>query len=301
MQYQTFDTSSGSIDAAAPREEPTVGPLDPQAFGRFSPTDVAGSIAPTFAYASPSPFELAPADSGVAPLFTPQAPVAQRLTLPVRVGPVRFASSVEESALSSGTPSSFDTMSRCGTADPNGACAALRQQDSRVAAGTSFDVRAGQHHLNVNLGGSLEHQSLPDETSFPYIPLDPQSPQASTQAAPLRGGSAISYPNLVDVTKHGLNANVALPVTTHVTVDVGYDTQHLQGGYTATNSTVNASTLVPGIDARKETYLGNITYQLPHTNSAITFSARQYRYQDNFIPNLNLTQTRADVNFTVKF
>ncbi|HEY8314088.1 MAG TPA: hypothetical protein VIG51_07910 [Candidatus Baltobacteraceae bacterium] len=295
MQYQTVDAASTAPSRAAARVA-----MPPVVPNEFASLNVAG-YAPSFSYSSQAPFSTATPGNFYAPFSTAPQAIAQRLTLPVRIGPVRLSNTLEESALPNRSASSFDAMSQCGTADPNGACAALHQQDNRLAAGTSFNVRAGARRVNLNVTGSVERQSLPDDTSFPYLPLDPQAPQASTQAAPLGGGSAISYPNLVDVTKHGLNANLAVPVANHLTVNLGYDTQHFQGGYNAATSTGNASTLIPGIDARKDTYLGNITYQLPHTNSAITFSARQYRYQDNFVPNLNLTQTRADVNFTVKF
>jgi hypothetical protein len=306
MQYQTIQSSS-SADAEAismPREDVKIASFDGAAVPARSVNDVApgGTLAsaPTFSYATPSPF----GDSmqGFAPFAAPET-IAQQLAVPMRVGPLHFSSNVQESSLANepASSSSFDAMQQCGTADPNAPCSAFRQQDNRLSAGTSFDVRAGARHLNINLSGSVERASLPQDTNLPYLPLDPQAPSASTQAAALSGQSAISYPNAVDVTKHGINANVAVPVTPHVTVNLGYDTQHFQGDYNAANQTANASALVPGIDARKDTYLGNITYQLPHTNSAITFSARQYRYQDNYEPNLNLTQTRADVNFTVKF
>jgi hemolysin activation/secretion protein len=101
------------------------------------------------------------------------------------------------------------------------------------------------------------------------------------------------YPGLTDVVKHDVNARLAVPVTPQITVGLQYDTAHYQGDY--------ATALVQGLDARKNTYLGNVTYQLPNTSSAITLSARRYMYQDTFAPAFNLTQTRADLNFTVKF
>ncbi|MGZ3515636.1 MAG: hypothetical protein ACXVAM_00515 [Vulcanimicrobiaceae bacterium] len=308
MQYQTVSSSSTASGAAQQlqQRDPTIVSFDNTIApaGPLSNAFAANSTAtgaPTFSYATQSPFA-DPGGLGFAPYSAPQT-VARQLTVPMRVGPLHFSSNVQGSSFpnQSTSSSSFDVMQQCGTADPNAACAALRQQDNRFAAGTSFNVRAGARRLNVNVSGSVERQSLPEDTGLPYLPLDPQAPSASTQAAALSGQSAVSYPNAVDVTKHGINANVAVPVTRHVTVNLGYDTQHFQGDYNAAAQTGTASTLVPGIDARKDTYLGNITYQLPHTNSAITFSARQYRYQDNFEPNLNLTQTRADVNFTVKF
>jgi hypothetical protein len=64
-------------------------------------------------------------------------------------------------------------------------------------------------------------------------------------------------------------------------------------------STDSAS--LPTVDAHKDTYTGKVTYQLPNSNSAITVSARKYRFSDSFIPAINQNQTREDVNFTVKF
>ncbi len=302
MQYRTVDAAT--VESSRAQMPAPDGPASAveltNTFGELTSAQ-ASSIAPSFSYASPSPF----ADLSTAGAFAPFAPaparVVQRLSLPVRVGPVHFASNLESSAVPDAPASSFDALRQCGSANLNAACANSHEHDNRFAAGTSFDVRAGARRVNFDLSGSVEHQLLSDQTEFPYIPLDPQAPAASTQAAPLGGQSAVAYPNLVDVTKRGLNAKVAVPVNSHVTVDLGFDTQHYQGGYNAALTAPNASTLVPSIDARKDTYAGNITYQLPHTSSAITFSARQYRYQDTYVPNLNLTQTRADVNFTVKF
>ncbi len=302
MQYRTVDASSiDSPPAAAPLPASATGAVEfSNSFGELTPAQAVSS-APSFSYASPSPFEVPAPGGAFAPFSSAPQRAAARLSLPVRVGPVHFASNLESSAVPDAPASSFDALRQCGSANLNAACANSHQHDNRFAAGTSFDVRAGARHVNVDLSGSVEHQLLSDQTAFPYIPLDPQAPQASTQAAPLSGQSAVAYPNLVDVTKRGLNAKVAVPVNSHVTVDLGFDTQHYQGGYNAALTSSSAATLVPGIDARKDTYAGNITYQLPHTNSAITFSARQYRYQDTYVPNVNLTQTRADVNFTVKF
>jgi len=115
---------------------------------------------------------------------------------------------------------------------------------------------------------------------------------------PVEGGLAnpdpalASSPQLVDVSKQQLDATLAVPPTARLTLGAGYDTQHFQGAYGATFSSA--------IDARKNQYLGNLTYQL-NNKAAITFSARQSKYQDTFVPTFNFTQTQANLNYTVKF
>jgi hypothetical protein len=205
--------------------------------------------------------------------YAPYAPtfkaVAGNATVPVRVGPVHFEGA-------------FHAMQVCGTADEAAACSSLRDTNSQnFTAGTNFNVRTGGSSVNVQLSSSIEHLTNQSAGIFPYVPLDPDAQ------------AGLSYFGLTDVVKHGVNAQVDVPVAPRVTIGLQYDRAHYQGDYN--------TTLLPGFDARKDTYLGNVTYQLPNTSSAITLSARQYRFQDAFAPNFNLTQTRADLNFTVKF
>jgi hypothetical protein len=205
--------------------------------------------------------------------YEPYAPtfkaVGGNATVPVRVGGVRFEGA-------------FHAMQVCGTADEASACSSLRDTNSQnFTAGTNFNVRTGGSSVKVQLSSSIEHLTNEAAGIFPYVPLDPDAQ------------AGLSYYGLTDVVKHGVNAQVDVPVAPRVTIGLQYDRSHYQGDYN--------TTLLPGFDARRDTYLGNVTYQLPNTTSAITLSARQYRYQDAFAPNFNLTQTRADLNFTVKF
>lgn len=209
--------------------------------------------------------------------YTPYTPsltslATTNVSVPARVGNVHFETA-------------FHAMQVCGTADEAAACASTRDTAAQsFTAGTSFAVRAGNSAVKVGLSSSIEHLSNTSNTAtagmFPYVPLDPDA-QAGLQ-----------YFGLTNVVSQGVSAQVAVPVSRRVTVGLQYDQSHLEGDY--------GTTLLPGFDARKDTYLGNVTYQLPNS-SAITFSARQYRFQDTFAPNFNLTQTRADLNFTVKF
>ncbi|MBV8283698.1 MAG: hypothetical protein JO175_03555, partial [Candidatus Eremiobacteraeota bacterium] len=48
-------------------------------------------------------------------------------------------------------------------------------------------------------------------------------------------------------------------------------------------------------------YGGGLTFALPHSSSTLSLSAYQYRYQDNILPANSLSQTRENLDFTVKF
>jgi len=78
----------------------------------------------------------------------------------------------------------------------------------------------------------------------------------------------------------------------YLTLNVQAATEHLQGGFGAPG--------LANLDATNNVYGGKVTFQLPHSASSISLSAKQYRYQDNLTPNA-YTQTNANLNFTVKF
>lgn len=221
--------------------------------------------------------------------------VSANVTVPVRVGGVHFSGVVEGSQAQTQRPDVFRALQLCGTTDAAAPCPYLNDTRSQsLTAGTDFDIRTGNGHVSVQLSGSVQRMNNESAAMFPYVPVDPDPvldvPHLSL-SDPQSG--MLQYPGLADVVKHGLDARLAVPVNDRLTVGLQYDRQHYQGDY--------ANGLMQGLDARKDTYLGNVTYQLPHTSSAITFSARQYIYQDSFAQNYNLTQTRADLNFTVKF
>lgn len=231
--------------------------------------------------------------------YTPYVPAMQNLSgnvhVPVRVGGVHFSGVVSGSQSQTTRADAVRAMQLCGTTDEASACPYLH--DERVqdlAAGTAFDVRAGNTQLDLQLSGTVGRVSARDSGAlFEYTPLAPDTNFDAVPAAAPADSSLLYYPGLTDVTRHGVNARLAVPVSRSLTVGVQYDYAHYQGNY--------GDLLSPGIDATKNTYQTNVTYQLPNSSSLITLSAGQYRYQDNTVPNFNLTQTRADLNFTVKF
>lgn len=244
--------------------------LAPPSLNVPSPQPAYGSVSVPSAVAELPQTRLALVHFGTYAPYTPTlAGVDANVSVPVRLGGVHFQTA-------------FHAMQVCGTADEGAACASTPETNAQsFSAGTSFNVRAGNGAVNVGLTSSIEHMNNAAAGIFPYVPLDPDAQ------------AGLSYFGLTDVVSHAVGAKLAVPVTPRVTIGLQYDRAHYQGDY--------GTALLAGFDARKDTYLGNVTYQLPNTSSAITLSARQYRYQDAFAPNFNLTQTRADLNFTVKF
>lgn len=235
--------------------------------------------------------------------YAPYAPSVKALSadarIPVRVGGVHFSGLVSASQGQTTHTDAVAAVRLCGTVDEASACPYLHESTARtLVAGTDFTVRTGDRNVSLQLSGSVEHLSNGDAGIFPYVPLDPEeSFDASRLNSAVPENGMLQYPGLTALVKHAVDARVAVPITQRVTLGLQYDTSHYQGDY----GTGATSELVQGLNARKDTYLGNVTYQLPNTNSAVTLSARLYRYQDGLAQNFNLTQTRTDLNFTVKF
>jgi hypothetical protein len=230
--------------------------------------------------------------------YTPYAPpvqhVSERVDVPVRVGPVHFSGMVSGEQAQTLRGDAVRSMELCGTTDEAAACPYLHdEREQSVAAGTAFDVRAGNTYLNLQLSGSVGRLSSGDVALYQYTPLDPDTQLDPVTTASAADSSLLYYPGLAQVVRHGLNARLNVPVSPVVSIGLQYNRAHYQGDY--------GMLLAPGFDARKDTYLGNVTYALPNSSSMITLSAQQYRYQDTLSPNFNLTQTRADLQFTVKF
>lgn len=275
MQFQTFDPNlpvASSVPDSVADAPSLLGPGVP-----IVAFTGAGSAAGTAPFAGILTSDL--------PSYVPDARLAgSALPRPIRIGGVRFSAWLQPGAIA-GLPAAA-----VGGFAPAGASPA------QLAASASFHVRAGARRLNVALSDTYERLLRNDTAAVRYEPsnLDTPNFDLAAQTAFTNGQSpVIYYPSPVDGAKHALNARVAVPLTHDVTLYLQYGTQHFQEMY-------GASTM-PAIDATKSSYLGNVTYRIPHTSSAITLSARQYRYQDNFVPTYNLTQTRADLDFTVKF
>ncbi len=221
--------------------------------------------------------------------------VAAALTVPIRIGALHFSGQLTGAGMQSLHPDAFHILQVCGTTDQAAPCPYVSDARAQsLIATTNFTLRTGNERLHIQLSGGVERIGFQQDAAFPYVPANPdpvfggQHSGSFDPQAPL-----LYYPGLTSLVKQSVGAKLAVPVTPRVTVGLQYEQQHYEGQYGAL--------LFPGLDARKDTYLGNVTYQLPSGSSAITLSARQYRYQDSYAPDYNLQQTRADLNFTVKF
>jgi hypothetical protein len=164
---------------------------------------------------------------------------------------------------------------------------AQSDQDNGYDAGANFDVRAGAHRVNVDVSSSYEHLMRDDTISYSSA-----LPVASKWEI---GGDAVpALPSYADMSKLALGANLAVPVTTTMTLGLNYNAQRLLGEYGG----------LPGIgnlDAIDNSYGGRVTLAIPKWSSQISLSASQYHYQDNIAPANTFSDLRGNVNFTVKF
>jgi hypothetical protein len=163
----------------------------------------------------------------------------------------------------------------------------LSLRDATYGAGANFDVRAGRRNLNLNLSSEYS-QAANGLDSFSASSLGSASTwQASSGSAPL------FLPNSIDLNRLSLGAGVSVPVVRGLTLNLNYDAQRLYGGYS-----------LPGfvnLDTISNTYGGKLTFNIPRTSSSLSIGAFQDRFQDSVLPISGQTQTREDVNFTVKF
>ncbi len=163
---------------------------------------------------------------------------------------------------------------------------ALSDSDNGYNAGADFDVRAGARRVNVDVSSSYEHLMRDDTISYSSA-----LPVASKWEI---GGDAVpAIPSYADMSKLALGANLAVPVTTTMTLGLNYNAQRLLGEYG-----------LPGIgnlDAIDNSLGGRVTLAIPKWSSQISLSASQYHYQDNIAPANTFSDLRGNVNFTVKF
>lgn len=158
--------------------------------------------------------------------------------------------------------------------------------DPTYGARANLDVRAGRRNLDVNLSSEYQ-QAGGDFDSFSASPLSSTSWQLPDANAPL------FVPNSIDLNRLSLNAGVSVPVVRGLTLNLNYDAQRLYGGYGAPG--------LVNLDTVTNTYGGKLTFNIPHISSSLSIGAYQDRFQDSLLPITGQTQTREDVNFTVKF
>jgi hypothetical protein len=261
------DLSSGGIVSFTGAQQFDAGPSVVH-FSAPSPSEDENALAPPAAHFTAA-YQPVPPQPDVSPAPGTVAFGAPEVPLPAttQIGPVQFEGRTE--SLSTQTPQ-------------------FASRDASDTAGANFDVRAGKRSLSVNLSSAYEQLARNDPGTFSVAPLD----SASSWQLPGLGESFI-VPNSADLNRLSLGAGLSVPVMRGLTLNLNYDAQRLYGGYG-----------LPGLmnlDAINNSYGGKLTFNIPQSSSALSIGAYQDRFQDNILPLNGYTQTREDVNFTVKF
>jgi len=244
--------------------------------------DVATPPTPSVVVSSPAFTPFAGASAGSAASVPNSQGVRVNLRAPVRIGAYTVQGNFGAAHLQELAANAY-------TVNPAG-----RGTSDSLSAGATFDLRALGRPVSLDLSASVEQLHRNQSTALTYLPYNAsaQGPDPGQFATTPVGLGQTYNPNFANVTRRSLNAAAAMPVGRDLRLSLQYNTQYYTGSYLS---------LSQNIDGRKDFYLGDLTYTIPHTATAITFSAKRYRYRDAFVPNYNLTQNRADLNFTVKF
>jgi hypothetical protein len=195
--------------------------------------------------------------------------------------PARQAPVVSSGFMPALRPAALQVQSHVDSASTQMPAISLR--DTSYGAGANFDVHALRRDLNVNVTSSYEQLNRNDVGYSPSLSLW----QLPGDDEPL------IVPSNANMSRISLGAGVAVPVMKGLTFNLNYDTTRLLGA--------NGLPGLTNLDAIDNAYGGRLTFAIPHSSSTLSFSAYQFRYQDNILPANSLTQTRENVNFTVKF
>ncbi|HXO07945.1 MAG TPA: hypothetical protein VN880_07920 [Solirubrobacteraceae bacterium] len=161
----------------------------------------------------------------------------------------------------------------------------LDLRDNTYGARANLDLRAGKRDLNLNVSSEYDQVASGGANAFTASTLNAASWQLP--------GAPLVLPNDAGLNRLSLGAGLAVPVVPGLTLNLNYAAQRLYNGYGQ-----------PGLlnlDTINNTYGGKLTFNLPSTSSSLSISAYQDRFQDSLLPINGSTQTREDVNFTVKF
>jgi hypothetical protein len=158
--------------------------------------------------------------------------------------------------------------------------------DGGYGAGAAVNVRALHRNLNFAVSSDYERLMRDDPSGSAAF-----SPSSNWQ---LPGGDVpLVVPNYADMSRVSLGAALAVPVNSNLTLNLNVASDRMLGAYGLPG--------VNNLDATDNSYGGRLTFAIPHSASSLSISARQLHYQDNLLPSDTYTQTREDVNFTVKF
>ena len=161
-----------------------------------------------------------------------------------------------------------------------------------VTGGVTLALPLLSRRATVSLDGWYETLQRGDKTPFSLAPYAAQT-SAAVGANVAPPGTVVYTPTLTDLQRYVGAASVALPVTSHLTVNGSFSEQ-LAGG-------VALDTLTQSLSQHKTAYGGGVAYNFPKTNSSIEFFSNKNIYTDDNVPTYNFTESRQNLYFSVKF
>jgi hypothetical protein len=106
------------------------------------------------------------------------------------------------------------------------------------------------------------------------------------------GPGPVIYSPATDVAQYVGAASVALPVTSHLTVNGSFAAQ--------VSGSVDLDTLTQSLTQRKTAFGGGVGYNFPKTNSSIDLYFNKNVYSSDNVPT-TFTENRQNLYFSVKF
>ena len=293
---------------------PTFATVDPSASDDTQLMDTAGRYDPAFAPARAAQYVASstPAFSGhtdfvaspggtsfISGEYRPDAPAPSATTAESAAGSTSTAVSESGRLTFSQSPatSAWTSSATGGTTvgpvrvNTHFDSSQLTQQQSALTdggygAGAAVNVRALHRNLNFAVSSDYERLMRDDPSGSAAF-----SPSSNWQ---LPGGDVpLVVPNYADMSRISLGAALAVPVVNNLTLNLNVASNRMLGAYGLPG--------VNNLDATDNSYGGGLTFAIPHSAGSLSISARQLHYQDNLLPSDTYTQTREDVNFTVKF
>ncbi|HMD02732.1 MAG TPA: hypothetical protein VKG44_07170, partial [Candidatus Baltobacteraceae bacterium] len=214
---------------------------------------------------------------------------------PLRVGDLSFTTNLQYQALSEVRPNSFGSM----VYGPAYQSSTLMKYNV-FTGGVGVTIPAYGQKVGLNVSGGYDTLKRPDMTPFQYYPINPTTQTfdatafLTAQAAfGPTGSPTVFYPNYVNMQHWFWNARATLPLNRDFFLIGYYSTQHYTGEY--------GTTLGQSISQYKNFESATLQYNIPRTNSSLSFVARNQQYVDAYVPAYNFGQNRQDINFTVRF
>ncbi|HXN09091.1 MAG TPA: hypothetical protein VN860_05475 [Candidatus Acidoferrales bacterium] len=205
------------------------------------------------------------------------------LTIPFQLAKIPVRVRLGEQAVSTVDTSSLATQ----ILGPAFATSAAGNYKS-LTGGVTLALPLLSRRATVSLDGWYETLQHNDKMPFNLAPYAALTNSSLAAAGP---GPVIYSPG-TDVQQYVGAASVALPVTSHLTVNGSFAAQ--------VSGSVDLDTLTQSLTERKTAFGGGVGYNFPKTNSSIDLFFNKNVYRADNVPT-TFTENRQNLYFSVKF